>query len=258
METTTVDIDYDGYLRLASLLGQQVPRSRPPVHDELMFIVAHQAYELWFKVLLHELEAVRDGLLDGRLRLARHLLRRSGTVQQVLLAQLDVLETMDPQEFLAFRAELGAASGLQSVQFAEIEILSGAKDGQALRNRRLTATVRSTLEQRLAQPSVWEAYVGVLPGRDIEPTGPDVGACLLRRLCLVAQDRDRYAEAWELAQSLLTYDRLAAQWRFRHVQLVERTIGRRRGSGGTSGVGYLRRQTDLRFYPLLWELPALL
>jgi tryptophan 2,3-dioxygenase len=277
-------LTYGRYLRLPQLLAQQVPEVSPPVHDELLFIIVHQTYELWFKQLLHELTAVRDAMLAGGEQqaalsvsslsgapgepaspastatarparptwLARHLLHRVHVIERLLVSQIDVLETMTPQDFLDFRAALAPASGFQSVQFRELEFLSGAKDPAFLaRFKSLTQDERDRLDLRLAEPSLWDAYVDLLASRDLA-----VGDAkeILASLVTVARDRPRYDDLWELAEALLTYDELAALWRARHVQMVERQIGTKSGTGGSTGAPYLQRRVPLRYYPLLWEL----
>jgi tryptophan 2,3-dioxygenase len=245
-------LTYGSYLRLEQLLSAQVLESDPPAHDELLFITIHQVYELWFSQMLHDLTAVREAMFAGRLWWARHLLHRVEVVERVLITQLDVLETMTPQDFLEFRERLAPASGFQSVQFRELEFLSGAKDpGFLQRFRGLTDVERARLERRLAEPTLWDAYLAVLADAGLATgTEDEVRASLLQ----VARDRGRFGDAWELAESLLDHDERAAQWRARHVQMVERQIGTKSGTGGSSGAPYLRSRLPLRYYPLLWEL----
>jgi tryptophan 2,3-dioxygenase len=245
-------LTYRSYLRLDVLLRQQVPVTDPPARDELLFITAHQAYELWFKQLLHELESICAAMLAGRAWLARELFRRVHGMQRLLVTQLDILETMPPQEFSEFRTALGTASGLQSVQFRELEFLSGAKDGDFVRRARwLTAAERAALQRRLAEPSVWDAYLGLLRTRGLPVAGDEQ---VMRALVEVAADRAHHDDLWVLAEDLLTHDTFGRLWRCRHVQLVERLIGDVSGTGGSSGHRYLRTRTDLRYYPLLWRL----
>ena len=245
-------LTYGSYLRVEQLLAQQVLASDPPAHDELLFITVHQVYELWFQQLLHELTEVRDAMLRGELWWARHLLTRVDAIEHVLLGQVDVLETMTPQDFLEFRAKLAPASGFQSVQFRELEFLSGAKDpGFVERFRGLTAGERARLQRRLAEPTLWDAFVEVLRRAGLPADDDDdVRAALL----LVARDRERHGELWELAERLLDHDENAALWRARHALMVERQIGAKPGTGGSSGSSYLRSRLDLRYYPMLWEL----
>ncbi len=156
-------LTYGSYLRLVELLDQQVPLVHPPAHDELLFITVHQVYELWFKQLLHELAGARDAMDADEVWLARHLLARAQVIERLLVSQIDVIETMTPQDFLQFRAALAPASGLQSVQFRELEFLSGAKDSKFIRRfRSLTADERERLSRRLAEPSLWDSYLHLL------------------------------------------------------------------------------------------------
>jgi tryptophan 2,3-dioxygenase len=253
-------LTYGSYLRLPELLAQQVLLSDPSVHDELLFIVVHQTYELWFKELLHELTAVRDTILAATrptpgqdpLWPARQLLRRAHVIERLLVSQIDVLETMTPQDFGEFRSALAPASGFQSVQFRELEFLSGAKDPDFIRRlRSLTDDEQTRLARRLAEPTLWDAYVELLASRGL-PVGSD--AEILAALAAVARDRPHHDDLWQLAEDLLTHDELAALWRARHVQMVERQIGTRSGTGGSTGAPYLQGRVPLRYYPLLWEL----
>ena len=245
-------LTYGRYLRLPQLLGQQVLTSSPPVHDEMLFIVVHQTYELWFKELLHELTGIREAMLNRTTELAKPLFRRVHVIERLLVSQIDVLETMTPQDFGEFRAALAPASGFQSVQFRELEFLSGAKDpGFVRRFRSLTSDERARLARRLAEPTLWDAYVDLLAWRGL-PTGSDKE--ILAALATVARDRPHHDDLWELAEDLLTHDELAAQWRARHVQMVERQIGTKSGTGGSTGAPYLHGRLSLRYYPLLWEL----
>ncbi len=245
-------LSYGSYLRLESLLAQQVPLTSPPAHDELLFITIHQVYELWFQQLLHELTAARDAMLDGRLWWARHLLHRVHVVERVLVEQVGVLETMTPQDFLEFRSTLAPASGFQSVQFRELEFLSGAKDPAFLgRLRDLTDDERERLQRRLAEPSLWDAFLTVLTKAGLDAGNEDeVRASLLT----VARDRATYDEIWELSERLLDHDEMAGRWRARHVLMVERQIGTKSGTGGSTGAPYLRSRVGLHYFPQLWEL----
>lgn len=245
-------LTYGGYLRLDELLAQQVPQADPPAHDELLFITVHQVYELWFQQLLFELETVRDAMMAGETWRARHLLRRVHAIERLLIIQVDILETMTPQDFLEFRANLAPASGFQSVQYRELEFLSGCKDRAFLaRFRSISATQRARLERRLAEPSLWDAFLHLLASRGL-PAGTD--RQILESLRVVAGDRAAHDDLWQLAEGLLTHDELAGLWRARHVVMVERQIGTKSGTGGSTGAPYLRKRVPLRYFPLLWEL----
>ena len=255
-------LTYGSYLRLEQLLASQQLESEPAAHDELLFITIHQVYELWFKQLLHEATAARDAMLasgtdgdgagDNRVWWAQHLLQRMHVIERVLLQQIDVLETMTPQDFLEFRQALAPASGFQSVQFRELEFLSGAKDQSFVdRFKGLTPGEKERLRTRLAEPTLWDAFLHVLESRGL-PVADDAEVTdSVRR---TAHDRSRYADVWALAEALLQHDELAAAWRARHVVMVERMIGTKTGTGGSSGANYLRSRLDLRYFPLLWEL----
>jgi len=245
-------LTYGSYLRVAQLLDQQHLESDPPAHDELLFITIHQVYELWFKQLLHELTEAREEMFSGDLWRARHLLARVVAIEDVLIRQIAVLETMTPQDFLVFRDRLAPASGFQSVQFRELEFLSGAKDpGYLDRFRGLTADETARLERRLAEPSLWDGFLHVVRRAGL---GADSDHEVLASLLTVTADRSTYGQVWELAERLLDHDANAAMWRSRHVLMVERQIGTKSGTGGSSGSPYLRSRLGMHYYPLLWEL----
>ena len=253
-------LTYGSYLRLPQLLDAQHLESDPAAHDELLFITIHQVYELWFKQLLHEVSAARDAMLGGeaggRLWWAQHLLTRVHVIERVLVQQIDVLETMTPQDFLEFRQRLAPASGFQSVQFRELEFLSGAKDPAYLeRFRGITPAEKSRLDARLAEPTLWDAFVAVLRSFAL-PAGSDEE--ISASLRTAAHDRSHYAAVWALSEALLQHDELAANWRARHVVMVERMIGSKSGTGGSSGSTYLRSRLPVQYYPLLWELRSAL
>jgi tryptophan 2,3-dioxygenase len=245
-------LSYAGYLKLPELLSAQAPIADPPVHDELLFITVHQVYELWFAQLLYELDAVCTALRTGDLWTARHLLDRVASIEQVLVAQVPVLETMTPQDFLAFRANLAPASGFQSVQFREVEFLSGLRDPAYLQRLRFASPAeQDRLQRRLTEPSLWDAFLTVLEGHGLAVTPYDA---LLESLVTVARDRPAYGAVWDVAEGLLTHDELSQLWRARHVQMVERQIGTKAGTGGSTGAAYLRERQTIRFFPALWEM----
>ncbi len=218
----------------------------------MLFIVIHQVYELWFKLILAELTDARDRMLAGETYLPRLRLERSLTIQRVLLEQVDVIDTMTPQDFLEFRTKLAPASGFQSVQFREIEFLSGMKDPGFLdRFRGLGDREREQLAARLAEPSLWDGFLAIL-----EHHGFPVDTRESRNAAYakIAHDRASYGALWDLAEALLAHDQSWSMWRARHVLMAERQIGTKPGTGGSSGGAYLRSRVELRFYPELWEL----
>ena len=249
-------LSYGSYLHVPELLSEQVPVSDPPAHDELLFIVIHQVYELWFKLLLHELGDARDRMLGGEDYAPRLRLQRAHAVERVLIEQIDVLETMTPQDFLAFRASLAPASGFQSVQFREIEFLSGAKDPAYLdRLHDASPAERDRMHRRLTEPTLWDGLLALLA-----KAGFDVATEESRREALLAVSRDRgaYGPLWDMSEALVEHDSLWARWRSRHVLMVERQIGTKSGTGGSTGAPYLRGRIGVRFYPELWDLRSAL
>ena len=243
-------LTYGSYLKIPELLSLQQLRSDPPVHDELLFIVVHQAYELWFRELLFELESVRDCLFAGDADRARHYLVRVHAIERVLIEHIEVLQSMSPQDFLAFRTVLTPASGFQSVQFRELEFLSGLKDERYLDDLASGPEERAHLERRLAEPTLWDGFCALLDTNGY-PMPPDDAS--VRGVSLVAMARD-HGEVFAVSEGLLDHDESFAIWRFHHVLMVEREIGAKRGTGGSSGVDYLRSTIDKRFFPELWGL----
>ena len=243
-------LTYGSYLKIPELLELQVLRSDPAVHDELLFIVVHQAYELWFRQLLFELTSVRDLLLDGETERTRHLLTRVHAIERVLVEQIDVLLTMSPQDFLEFRAVLAPASGFQSAQFRELEFLSGLKDEGRLGDLAASAEELDRLRARLAEPSLWDGFVRLME-RHGRPMPPDDEEGRMASLVGMAHER---GALFAVSEGLVDHDEALARWRSRHVLMVEREIGAKRGTGGSSGVGYLRTTLDTRCFPELWNL----
>lgn len=197
----------------------------------------------------------------GDVHAARHYLQRVHAIERVLIEQIEVLETMSPQDFLAFRTHLAPASGFQSVQFREIEFLAGSKDERYMGRLDMTDDERSRLQRRLDEPSVWDGFCALLESNGLSMPGDDVPESeVTRRASLVTmvRDRQRYADLFYLSESLLTFDELFGLWRQRHVLMVERMIGSKTGTGGSTGASYLRTTLDKRFYPDLWELRSYL
>ena len=245
-------LSYGSYLRLRDLLDLQLPQSKPAAHDETLFIVVHQAFELWFREMIFELETIRELMSSGDPERARHLLRRVHTIERLLIEQIEVLETMSPQDFLEFRTNLNPASGFQSLQFREIEFLCGLKDASFLP---LAADDedRARLQRRFDEPTLWDGFRALLDANDLPMPEADQDA---QRTSLVkmARDREAFAEPWYVSEDLLEMDELFSLWRQRHILMVERQIGTKPGTGGSSGASYLRTTLEKRFFPQLWEL----
>jgi tryptophan 2,3-dioxygenase len=254
-------VTYASYLNIDDLLTLQQPRSQGPEHDELLFIVIHQVYELWFKQLLHEFDRVRRLLDTKEPHRAQHTLKRILTILKVMVAQLDILETMTPLEFLTFRERLEAASGFQSDQFRQIEFVLGVKSEAAIRRFPDGSRARAALERRYREPTVWDAFLRYLSQegyavsrshleRDvvaaIEPS-PDVQQILV---ALYKKDTKNA----ELCERLVDLDEGIQEWRYRHVKMVERTIGTKSGTGGSTGAAYLRETIGRPLFPDLWQI----
>jgi len=251
------ELSYGTYLRVPDLLSLQTLQSDPPARDELLFIVIHQAFELWFKEVLFELEAIREALFAGDTPRARHYLRRVHTIERVLIQQLPVLETMSPQDFLEFRHNLAPASGFQSVQFREIEAISGLKEPGLVKRLGDSTGERDRLLRRMDEPTLWDAFCHLMDESGY-PMPPDDPVARRESLVKLAWAERGYTELWAVAESLLTHDENIAAWRQRHVLMVERQIGGKTGTGGSTGAGYLRTTLEKRFYPELWDLRSYL
>jgi tryptophan 2,3-dioxygenase len=252
---------YGEYLRTDELLRLQTPLSEGPEHDEMLFIVIHQVYELWFKQVLHELDYLESLLTRNEGDRAKHTLKRILTILKVMVAQLDILETMTPLEFLSFRDRLEAGSGFQSHQFRELEFALGLKDAKALERYPAGGEARRRLERRLAAPTLWDAFLRHLAanGVPVPPSDLDrdvtssVEPSAELRPALVDVYRNRPALA-ELCERLVDLDEGLQEWRYRHVKMVQRTIGTRRGTGGSAGAEYLMKTLNRPLYPDLWAI----
>jgi tryptophan 2,3-dioxygenase len=254
-------VTYATYLKIDELLALQQPRSDGPEHDELLFIVIHQVYELWFKEVLHELDRVMALLRDDQAHRAQHTLKRILTILKVLVAQLDILETMTPLEFLSFRNRLEAASGFQSDQFRQIEFVLGRKSQPAIARFGEGSRARQALEARWQAPTLWDAFLQYLQreGYDVPAShlARDVTAAIepsaeLQRVIIQIYRRD--PKNTELCERLVDLDEGIQEWRYRHVKMVERTIGFKPGTGGSSGAPYLRSTLGSPLFPDLWEI----
>ena len=254
-------LTYSSYLKLDELLALQQPLSDGPEHDETLFIVIHQVYELWFKELLHEIDYLMVVLGRGDLARSQHTLKRVLTILKILVHQIDVLETMTPLEFLSFRARLESGSGFQSFQFREIEFALGYKRPEALKRYLPESEAHARLSRRLMGPTLWDAFLRYLGarghavpeealGRDV--TQPVTSMPSLHPVLLAVYRKD--AESRELCERLVDLDEGIMEWRYRHVKMVERTIGGRRGTGGSPGAAYLRTTLNEPLFPDLWEI----
>ena len=254
-------VTYSSYLKLDELLSLQQPLSDGPEHDETLFIVIHQVYELWFKELLHELDYLVKLLERGDSARALHTLKRVLTILKVVVAQIDVLETMTPLEFLSFRERLESGSGFQSFQFRELEFLLGAKHAAALERYPAASAARARLEARLAAPTLWDAFLNFLAraGCQVPPDSlkRDVRAAIepsepLQAALVELYRRDPLLSS--LCERLVDLDEGVQEWRYRHVKMVQRTIGEKHGTGGSEGARYLMTTLNRPLFPDLWAI----
>jgi tryptophan 2,3-dioxygenase len=256
-----MELTYSSYLHLDQFLELQEPRSDPPEHDEMIFIITHQAYELWFKLQLHELEKICRDFRDVHLYGAIATFKRVRTIMKVMVEQIDILETMTPMSFNSFRDRLETASGFQSSQFREFEFLLGYKRSGMLRYQQAGTPAYERLVRRLREPSVVDAFYDFL-----ERHGVAVPAELRRRDPTLPTQPNEVVEEGilrlyktqpdlEILFELMTdFDEGFQEWRYRHIKLVERTIGSKKGTGGSLGVEFLKQSLFHPVFPDLWAI----
>lgn len=259
--STTKPVSYSSYLQLQSLLSLQQPLSDGPEHDETLFIVIHQVYELWFKQLLHELNALEQGFADSDTARAMAALKRMLTILKTLVQQVDVIETITPLSFNAFRARLQASSGFQSAQFRLLEFRLGYKRPAMLSHYEAEPDEHAKLSAALRAPSTWDYFLHYLSSqgvavpadalaRDVrEPLAAHEGV----QQALMALYRRNDFPA-QVCERLVDLDEGLQEWRYRHVKMVERTLGAKPGTGGSAGAEYLRRSLFNPLFPDLWQI----
>jgi len=262
-------LTYNDYLKVSELKSLQVCQSQPPHHDEPLFIIIHQTYELWFKLILHELDEVMVLMEAGRIRRAIWFMRRVIAVFRVLVGQIHILETMTPRDFLGFRNLLNPASGFQSTQFREIEITCGLRESSLMDHFASDPSIE-VLKRRAQSPSLRNHFYNLLRHKGfIMPEMEDTGVELspdeqkeketfenqrIEELRKLYEQTDKYGDLCDLAETLVDLDEQLFLWRMHHVTVVERIIGFRRGTGGSEGVGYLRSTLTKRCFPDLWRV----
>jgi tryptophan 2,3-dioxygenase len=253
-------VTYGRYLKIDELLSLQQPRDGVE-HDEMLFIVIHQVYELWFKVVLHELDYCRSLLAERDLPRTLHTLKRILTILKVLVAQLDILETMTPTEFLTFRERLESGSGFQSDQFRQLEFALGLKTRRSVERFAVGTRARRQLERRWSEPTLWDAVLAYLAVEGY----PVPDAQLERDVTVPIEPSEAVQEILvdlyrgdgrnaQLCERLVDMDEGIQEWRYRHVKMVERTIGTKRGTGGSAGSAYLRSTLNQALFPDLWAI----
>jgi len=256
-----MSLTYSSYLHLEELLKLQVPRSRPPEHDEMIFIVVHQAYELWFKLQLHEIEKIKREFRDNDTYGAISTFKRCRTIMKVMVEQIDIIETLTPTSFNSFRDRLETASGFQSYQFREFEFALGYKRSELMQFLPPDSPGRKALERRLNEPSVVDVFYTFLAHHGV--TIPD--ELRMRDVTLPSVANDVVEEGilrlytsqpdLEILFELMTdFDEGIQEWRYRHIKLVERSIGSKRGTGGSLGVEFLKKSLFLPVFPDLWAI----
>lgn len=264
---TETGLTYGEYLKIPELLSLQKLQSEPQHHDEMLFIIIHQAYELWFKQILHEMECTRNSMLAGKILRAAHTMKRVHAIMELLVKQIHILETMTPAEFLQFRDKLQPASGFQSLQFRELEFLAGLKNERYIKAFQTQPDLAARLKKRLDEPSLRDTYFVLL--RDLgyplpenvlnqhrEEFGRDdeEHSQVMASLIEIYQNPDNNLPLYLLSETFVEFDLQLDLWREHHVRVVERSIGFKQGTGGSSGVGYLRSTTGRRCFPFLWEV----
>lgn len=256
-------LTYTSYLALDEVLSAQRPRSDE--HDELLFIVIHQVYELWFKQLLHELAHLQARLEAGDTPHAVRTLRRTLTIMKVVVAQIDVLETMTPSQFTSFRERLDASSGFQSGQFRELEAVLGRRDPRVFEHYPEGSSARLRIADAMSRPSVWDSFLRYLgkhgyavpaEAADRDVTAPLVASPAVQEVLLRVYRDD--AGPSTVCEHLVDLDEGLQEWRYRHVKMVERTIGDKRGTGGSPGAAYLRTTIGNPAFPDLWAVRSAL
>lgn len=257
-------LDYQGYLGLDRVLDAQHPLSDPPHHDEMLFIIQHQTAELWFKLIIHELSAAIAHLAADEGSPCLKILARVKMIQQQLFNQWAVLETLTPSEYMQFRHVLGSSSGFQSFQYRCVEFLLGNKNRAMTRVFRHQPEAMARLEQVLASPSVYDEFLRYLARRGLavpaecierdfaEPH--EFSSDLVDVLVEIYRDTGRWWSEYALCERLVDVEESFQLWRYRHLKSVERIIGHKTGTGGSSGVGFLEKALSLRFFPELMEV----
>ena len=257
-------LTYGGYLHLEKILSAQQPLSEPAHHDEMLFIIQHQTTELWLKLMIHELRAAIDAVQHDNLEPCFKILARVKHILHQLLNQWSVLATLTPTEYAQFRGVLGNASGFQSFQYRLVEFLLGNKDRRMLEVHKHDAQAYGILKEALEKPSIYDAYLAFMQrtglpvpqgavDRDFtQPREMDEGVIAVFKT--VYENPHQHWQAYEMAEKLVDVDDQFGQWRYRHLRTVHRIIGMKRGTGGSSGVPFLRQMIDHQFFPELWEV----
>lgn len=243
-------LSYNKYLRVPELLDLQTRLSEPQSHDELLFIVIHQTYELWFKQILHEVDATIDWLDQGRPFRVNHSLRAVTAIEKIMVSQIHILESMAQIGFLEFRDKLNPASGFQSMQFRELEFVSGQKDEKILNFFKFDEFAHGRLKERYEKPSLADAFWALLEREGFAVATNDERVAAIVE---ILTHPEKHANLFIMQDLLIEHDENISLWRYHHVLMVERMLGMKRGTGGSDGVGYLMTTLTKKFFPELWE-----
>src|SRR5437868_10945767 len=243
-------LSYNKYLKVPELIRLQETLSAPTSHDELLFIIIHQTYELWFKQILHELDATLKWLGEGRTFRVNHSLRAVVAIERVLVSQIHLLETMAQIGFLEFRDKLNPASGFQSMQFRELEFVSGQKDEKMLEAFRDDEFAYKRLSERYVEPSLGDAFWAMLGRQGFAADSRDEKVAAIVE---ILAHPEKHADLFVMQDLLIEHDAQISLWRYHHVLMVERMLGMKPGTGGSEGVGYLMKTIGKKFFPEIWE-----
>ncbi|HEX6126215.1 MAG TPA: tryptophan 2,3-dioxygenase family protein [Pyrinomonadaceae bacterium] len=243
-------LSYNKYLKVRELIGLQETLSDPKSHDELLFIIIHQTYELWFKQILHEIDATISWLNEDRTFRANHSLRAVVGIEKVLVTQIHLLETMAQIGFLEFRDKLNPASGFQSMQFRELEFVSGQKNEKVLAAFKDDEFALTRLKERMAQPGLGDAFWSLIERKGFKTASHEER---VHSIVEILTHPEKHADYFIMQDLLVEHDENIALWRYHHVLMVERMLGMKRGTGGSEGVGYLMTTLSKKFFPEIWE-----
>jgi tryptophan 2,3-dioxygenase len=262
------DLTYMSYLKVDELLKLQNLVSEPKHHDEMLFIIIHQAYEIWFKLILHELEKAAEHMKKKEVLSANHFVKRVVEIMRILVPQIQLLATMTPKDFLEFRSRINPASGFQSVQFREIEFFAGLQEPRYLEYLKNVPGAVPRLQARMASPTLGQIYLEMIRGlgfalpENLNPADLDKNELdmnqVLTTLRQIYMSPYKFLEIYQLSESLLDFDEYLSLWRYHHVMTVERIIGMKVGTGGSPGANYLRTTTSKQCFPFLWKVRTIL
>ncbi len=246
-------LTYNEYLKVPELLKLQRCLSDPASHDELQFIITHQAYELWFKLMLFEIDTIKERMNGGDVRTAVWLFRRVNAIAKLLIQQIHILESMSPLDFLEFRGKLNPASGFQSVQFREIEFVSNLKNEALMTHLKSDPETMAKLQKRFNEPTLWDAFLELLKKNGFEIPEDRNSEAIAKELARLHKESEKHYDLFALSEEMMTFDESIGLWRMHHVRMVERMIGNKIGTGGSEGVRYLTTTITKKCFPELWD-----